>query len=191
VELPPPDPVGDHLRAVARGDGDAFAALVGDLRAPVYRYARSLVRSDEAAEDVLQETFVAVWRGAASYAGVSSGKVWVLGVARHLAARTWRRRVGEPDDTVPLEQLGAEAGWGLDPEALASAHEDAARVHRALDQLTESERELITLRDLEGLSGPEVAALLELPLATMKTRLHRARLRLMAALRADGDTDVV
>lgn len=88
---------------------------------------------------------------------------------------------------VPLVELGVAAGWGetRDPEALVSAMEDHLRLHQALDSLHPGDREVITLRDLEGLSGPEAAQVLEIPLSNLKTRLHRARLRLLARLREE------
>lgn len=182
------DPVGGWLVRVAQGDRAAFSALVVALRDPLYRYVRGLVRSDEVAEDVLQEALVAVWRSAASWRGESAGRVWVFGVARHLAARSWRRRAGEPDDPVPVESIGQQAGFGCDdPESVLRAHEDVERVHAALERLSDAEREVVVLRDLEGFSGPEVAGLLGLPLANVKTRLHRARLRLLAELRGGLD----
>lgn len=90
-------------------------------------------------------------------------------------------------EEAPLVELGVAAGWGevRDPEARVSAMEDHARLHRALDALSPADREVITLRDLEGLSGPEAAQVLDLPLASLKTRLHRARLRLLARLREE------
>jgi RNA polymerase sigma-70 factor (ECF subfamily) len=183
--------VGVLVLRVAGGDRAAFGALVTDTRTPLFRYLRGLVRSDEVAEDALQETFVAVWRGAGAWRGESSGRVWLFGIARRLAARSWRRRSGEPDEAVPLEALGAEAGFGSDdPEVSLASVRDVRRVHAALDTLSDVDREVVTLRDLDGFSGPEVAELLELPLANVKTRLHRARLRLLAALRANGGADV-
>jgi RNA polymerase sigma-70 factor (ECF subfamily) len=159
---------------------------VARTRDGLYRYLRSLVRSDEAAEDALQDVFVGAWRGAGAFRGESGGRVWLFGLARRHAARTWRRRAGEPVETMSLADLGKAAGFGdPDPERLASAVEDQQRLRRALDALSDADREVITLRDLEGLTGPEVAELLELDLAAVKTRLHRARLRLMARLREE------
>lgn len=109
-------------------------------------------------------------------------------ITRNAASRIHRRRVGEPKLHVPLHELGESAGWGAsdDPEYLASQEERRALLQRALGTLSEEDRSVIVLRDLEGLAGPESAAVLGLPLPTMKTRLHRARLRLMAALRGGG-----
>jgi RNA polymerase sigma factor (sigma-70 family) len=176
------------IRRTAAGDRAAFTALVRRHRDGVFRYARGLVSSDQAAEDVLQETWIAVYRGASGFEGASSVRAWVLGISRRLAARTWRLRAGEPADKAPLHELGEQAGWGAedDPEALAAALESGARVRAALDGLSDSDREILLLRDVEQLTGPEAAEILGISEATMKTRLHRARLRLLAALREGG-----
>ena len=180
------DVEGSLIREVALGDRVAFAHLVERTRAPLYRYLRTLTRG-EAAEDALQETMIGVWRSAGTYQGTAPGRVWLYGLARRQAARTWRRRSGEPDATEPLdENLGRDAGFGADPEAAVAALEDRARLDRALERLSETDREIVLLRDGEGFTGPEVAELLGIPLAAAKTRLHRARLRLMAELRSEG-----
>lgn len=183
----------DDRELIARagaGDRLAFEALAERHADRVYRFVRRLVASEAAAEDALQETFVAAWRGAAAYRGEGSVRGWLLGLARRQAARTWRRRAGEPlvaeSIDAPLVELGLEAGWGADPEAVAAAAEDRDRVRAALARLSDEDRAILVLRDLEQLSGPETAQSLDLSLAAMKSRLHRARLRLMAELRADG-----
>lgn len=177
------------LTRSAAGDRGAFTDLADHFQAPLFRYLRSLVRSDEAAEDALQEVLVGVWRGASGYRAETSPRAWVFSLARRQAARTWRRRVGEPVDPDPLDVLGRAAGFACtdaDPEALVSRAEDEEQLRAALDRLSEADREVLVLRDLEGLSGAEAAEVLGLELAALKTRLHRARLRLMAELRAIG-----
>lgn len=154
--------------------------------AAVWRYARALTSDPIEAEDLLQETFLAAIRGGAGFAGEGSARAWLLAITRHALHRLRRRRVGEPARTEPLDELGAAAGWGEDPEAALSGAEAHAGLHRAIESLAPADREVLVLRDLEGLSGEATAALLGLPLATTKTRLHRARLRLRAALRQGG-----
>ena len=146
---------------------------------------RSLTADDGTAEDALQETFVAIWRSADSFRGEGSARAWIYGLARRQAARTWRRRAGEPTTPVPLHELGAQAGWGRDPEELTAAIEDADLLHGALDQLSVTDREIIVLHDLEGLSGPEIAEILDITANAARVRLHRARLRLMSVLRQE------
>lgn len=186
-----PDAPSDDLlvERIATGDRAALAVFVARHEARVYRYARSLTHDPVAAEDAMQQAFLDVLKGAATFRGASSVRTWLLTVTRHAVYRHARRRAGEPDHHVPLDELATLAGWGDDPEQLADRASDRARVRRALAQVSPTAREILTLRDLEGLSGEESAQILDLSLPATKSRLHRARLELAAALRkedADG-----
>lgn len=176
----------DLLTRCGAGDRSAFHRLVELFQDPLFRYLRSLVRSDETAEDALQEVLVGVWRGASTYRGDASARAWIFGLARRQAARTWRRRAGEPAAPESLDPVDPRAAGfaseDADPERLISHAEDLNRLHAALEHLSDADREVLVLRDLEGLTGPEAAEVLGLELAALKTRLHRARLRLMAEL---------
>lgn len=172
----------DLLRAAVAGDRPAGAGLVGRHHAAMQRYARSLVGQD--ASDVVQQAWIDALRGGATYRGRSSVRTWLLTLVRHAAYRSKRLRVGEPRTPVPLDALAIQAGWG-DPEARVGARLDAERLLRALATLSPDSREVLTLRDLEDLPGPEAAAVLGLTLAAMKSRLHRARLELAAAVRKE------
>lgn len=155
----------------------------------MHRLARALTRDAASAEDVLQETFLAAWRGASGYRGDASERAWLLTIARHAAQRHGEREARHRPDEPELFELGRLAGWGVeDPEAVAMRAQDRGRLERALRALAPADREVIALRDLDGLSGEEAAAILGLDLAATKSRLHRARLRLAAALR-DGGCD--
>lgn len=176
------------IRRTAAGDREAFDSLIERHQAAVHRYIRSIVRQPASAEDALQETFLAAWRAAGSFRGEAGARPWLLAIARHASARQFRRRAGEPQETVPLDELGRRAGWGADenPEALAMRRERQRTLSDALDALAPEDREVIVLRDLEGLSGEEAARVLGLELAALKSRLHRARLRFAARLREEG-----
>lgn len=151
----------------------------------LYRYLRVLARHDADAEDALQEAFLAAWRGAAGFRGGQPARGWLFTIARHALLRLRRRRVDEPEDLMPLEALGCEAGWGSAARTpgVAPGGDRRALLEAALEGLGEADREVILLRDLEGFSGEEAAALIGIELRALKTRLHRARLRLAAELR--------
>lgn len=100
-------------------------------------------------------------------------------------SRQFRRRPGEPKDYKPINELGADAGWGAESADFLPLLEDRERVEIGLRGLSPSDREAIVLRDLEGFTSPEVAALLELETEAVKSRLHRARLRFIANLAGD------
>lgn len=183
------------LARVADGDRVALGALVDRYQDSVLRFARSLVRTDAEAEDVLQETFLAALRGAAGYRGDGSVRGWLLTIARHAAYKRRRKEAAyESEDGHDLERLGEQAGFGeLSPSPLeALAQEEARqRVRAALMRLDPIDREVLLLRDIEGLDGAETAAALGLGLAAMKSRLHRARLRMAALVRnEEGETHV-
>lgn len=186
LDRDPPGVALSDAQLVARaaaGDDEAFAELVGRHQAAVFRFARAIAHGRDAAEDVLQQTFLSAWRGLSGFRGQSSVRTWLLVIARHAAVRQASRRGREPIDDVPVEDLGLQAGWGQpDPERLAIQSEARAHVSAALASLEPEDRSVLTLRELEGLSGEETAALLGLSLAAVKSRLHRARLRLAAAL---------
>ena len=179
----------DLVRRTGAGDREAFERLVERHQAAVYRFVRALSPDPATSEDALQETFLAVWRSAATFRGESSARTWLLTIARHAALRQSRRRAGEPDahDIAPLDELGVAAGWGSsdDPETAAMRREERAAVARALDSLDPEDRRVLVLRDLEQVTGDEAARILGLTLPALKSRLHRARLRFAAHLRRE------
>ena len=179
---------GELLRRTATGDHEAFASFVDRHQGAVYRFLTARTGSDADCEDALQETFLAAFRGCAAYRGDSPARSWLFGIARNLSRRLYRKRVGEPDQMVPLEELGLQAGWGRPAwnETFLEHLERRDTLEKALGQLSPQDREILVLRELEGFSGEETAELLEVSLQAMKSRLHRARLRLAAELVGRG-----
>ena len=173
----------------AAGDRDAFAALVVRHQASVFRLARLLTSTADEAEDVLQQTFLAAWTGIRGFRGDASVRTWLLTITRNaaLSLRSRSRRDPiQPTASESIADLGLRAGWGgPSPEDLAIARQRHDRLADAFGRLPAADREILTLRDLEGLSGEETALLLGLSVAAMKSRLHRARLALAAALREE------
>lgn len=173
----------DLLVAASQGERAAGAVLVQRHHASMRRYAQSIVGHD--ADDVVQQAWVDAIRGGHTYSGRSAVRSWLLTLTRHAALRSKRLRAGQPRVHVPLDAIAVAAGWGSDPESSVATRLDAARLTRALATLHPEAREVLTLRDLEGMSGPEVALMLEVTLPAMKSRLHRARLELAAAVRKE------
>lgn len=156
------------------------------------RYCRFLSNDRVSADDLLQDTLLQAFRGFGDFRGDASVKTWLFTVARHRAHRLGRRKAGEPAAHEDLMTLGLEAGWGqpeaaVDPEAAVEASERRTRIERALASLTESDREIITLRELEEFSTAEVAEALGITETAARARLHRARLRFVASLRREMD----
>ena len=176
------------IRAAAGGDWSAFEQFVERHRAAVWRHLRTLAPRTQDAEDAMQEAFLAVWRAAGGFRGECSAKKWLFTIARHAA---FRQRRAQPLvnglEVTELDELARLAGFASEsPEQLAARAQCAETLRRALDSLSAEDREIVTLRDLDGLSGEETAEVLGLSLTAMKSRLHRARLRLAAALNWGG-----
>lgn len=173
------------MRRSAVGDRSAFNELVERNEASVFRFARAIAPSDSAAEDALQEAFLGAWRGAATFRGEASVHNWLLSIVRHAVYRQHRHRAGEPEAMESMSDLGIAAGWGSDetPETIALRRESHQAVMNAMEALSVSDREILLLREVEGLPGEQVATMLGLALSAMKSRLHRARLRLAAKVR--------
>jgi RNA polymerase sigma-70 factor (ECF subfamily) len=172
------------LGAAAGGDAAAFATFVRAHQEAARRHLRAFTGQDDV-EDALQEAFFAAWRAAGSFRGSASARGWLFTIARNAVRHLQRRRVDEPATLESLEALAERGGWGA---PAAAAEEDAATTARelvaaAFARLPAGEREVLSLRELDGLSGEETAALLGVSLPAMKSRLHRARLHLAAVVR--------
>ena len=178
------------VRLAAGGDRDAFGRLVDRHQASVFRLARLLAHTPEQAEDILQQAFLSAWTGVRGFRGDASVRTWLLTITRNAALTQRTRQAREPVDPRPIEtiaELGLRAGWGgPTPEEVAIQHEQHDLLAAAFARLADSDREIITLRDLENLSGEETAVLLGLSLPAMKSRLHRARLSLAAVVREES-----
>jgi RNA polymerase sigma-70 factor (ECF subfamily) len=174
----------DLIERSSTGDRAAFSTIVDRHARSVLRLARAMTTGDAMAEDVVQETFLKAFRASSTYRpGLGTVRTWIFAIARNESRRMRRERelpVDHEDDR-PLMALGVDAGWGAE-EAFARA-EEVDRLALAMASLSSEDREILVLRDLEAMSGEAVAELLGLALPAMKSRLHRARLRLLAALR--------
>lgn len=174
------------VHRTAAGDRRAFTALVHRHEAAVGRFARTVVGDRGLVDDVVQETFLAAYGAAATFEGRGAVRTWLLGIAFRQGSKLVRRRAGEPAFHEPIDVLGEAAGWGArddHPEAVLSRAEAQDCLAAAFARLTEDERAVLLLRDVEQVSGRDAAEILSIPLAAMKSRLHRARLRLLATLR--------
>jgi RNA polymerase sigma-70 factor (ECF subfamily) len=172
------------VRRSASGDRAAFAALVERHGDALYRFVRRVAAPGADPEDALQDGLLAAWRGAGTFRGDASVRSWLFQVVLHASRRRARRRAGEPARHDALEDAAEVAA--VDPRAdeRLAARETGAALERALASLSPPAAEVLVLRDVEGLSGEETAAVLGVTVAAMKTRLHRARLELKARVEA-------
>ena len=165
-------------RVADERDGDAFDELYRRYSRAVYSLVLRVVRDAALGEDVVQETFAAVWRAARSYRrDRGSATAWLFTIARNSAVDAVRSRrstvAGDPPDV---------ADSAPNPEEQTVAELEAFRVHVAVDELPEREREVIELAYFQGLSQSQVAQRLELPLGTVKTRTRAGLARLAERL---------
>lgn len=185
---PDQDQDDDLIARAAGGDPAAFGTLVERHGRAVLTIGRAIARTEADAQDIAQETFLAALRSASTYRpGVASVRSWLFAIARNAGRRTRRTDREVPSETLDegLLDLGIAAGWGGDPaDGRLERVESLEDVARAIASLSVDDREILVLRDIEGLSGEETAEVIGVAAAAMKSRLHRARLRLMAALRA-------
>jgi RNA polymerase sigma-70 factor (ECF subfamily) len=174
------------LEAVRSGSSQALEALLERHEARLYRFARRLCRHREDAEDVLQESLLAAARGLGGFRGASSIGTWLYAIARSFCIKKRRRSVFAPvevslDSEVSLAARGV-ADPGRRPDEVLEASRLEAALERAIAALDRPYREVLLLRDVEGLSAAEVARVTGLSVPAVKTRLHRARGRLREAL---------
>jgi RNA polymerase sigma-70 factor (ECF subfamily) len=179
------DPDGVALSAMAAGDPAGLGELFNRHAAALMTYLLTILRDRQAAEDVLQETLIAVWRGAGGFAGRSSTRTWLFAIARRRAATALRRSgAGLADRTVELpdDQPGAAPG----PEELVMRRADVDRVGRAARTLSPAHREILLLACVHDMTGTEIGEILGVPTGTVKSRLARARQALVRALAGDA-----
>jgi RNA polymerase sigma-70 factor (ECF subfamily) len=185
----------DRLRA---GDEAAFDELVAHHDGALHRVARTYVRTDAAAADVVQETWLGVIRGLGNFEGRSSLRTWIFRIlvnrARTRALREARDLPFsslESDDEPAVEPsaFGRDGRWAsapsrldAEPETNLLSSELRAHLLEAVDGLPPAQRAVITLRDLVGLGADEVCDLLELTEGNQRVLLHRARSRVRTAL---------
>ncbi len=174
------------VAAAREGDRLALERVLSSFMDQIYRFGVRMCRNPQDAEDITQDTLLAATRSFENFRAASSVRTWLYAIARRACLRKRRRKKDEParllslGEEVSPAELKDEANRMAD-EAVAEG-EVASLVQAALARLRASEREVLLLRDMEGLSAPEVAQVLGIKLDAVKSRLHRARLNMRAAL---------
>lgn len=178
-ESSPADDDLQAIRCIASGDRQALTALYMRYRQPLFRYLLQLTPDRGLAEELLQDTLVAVWRSAKRFEGRSSVQTWLLGIARRQAHNTLRQRGLPLADASALIELPA-----TDPEPEEAALASVAReeLANAFGQLSLVHREVLALTFVEELSYQETAQVLGVPVGTVKSRLSHARRALRTLL---------
>jgi RNA polymerase sigma-70 factor (ECF subfamily) len=199
----------DIVAALRRGDERAFASLVDELQGSMLRVAMTYVRERSVAEEVVQDTWLAVLNGLDGFEGRSSLRTWIFRILMNRAMT----RFGRERRSVPFSSLAGdedepsvdpdrflppghpEAGgwafpprsWGEIPEDVLTSAETMSAIRDAVDRLPEGQRAVMTLRDLQGLSSAEACNVLDISETNQRVLLHRARTKVRRGLEEHFD----
>jgi RNA polymerase sigma-70 factor, ECF subfamily len=189
---------GELVSLARRGEAAAFREIMRRNNRHLFRAARSVLRDDAEAEDVVQEAYLRAFRGLAGFRGDASLSTWLTRIALNEALGRLRRRRATVDlEAIEVAQAGGgarilmfpTAQAGGDPEGAAARREIRRLLEEAIDELPEAFRLVLVARDVDGMSVEETAQILGVRPETVRTRLHRARRLLRAALdQRLGDT---
>jgi RNA polymerase sigma-70 factor (ECF subfamily) len=185
---------GELIARLRAGEEQAFVTLLARHNGSMLRLARSFVSSDAVAEEVVQDTWLGVLRGVDSFAGRSTFKTWLLRILVNRARSTGVHEhrtvaVGDAGGVVDRSRFDASGAWMSPPQhwiedsddrMLAQALADPLQI--ALGELPPRQREVVILRDVDGLSGQEVCEVLDISDANQRVLLHRGRSHLRQAL---------
>ncbi len=173
--------LGELVARARQGDREALEAVLATIAPSVRRFGLRMCKNVHDAEDVLQDTLINIANHLGEFEGRSSVSSWVFALTRSACTRKRRGLKNQPP--VSDESVAETPDHAPNPEARAADHELASALSRALDGLSDDYREVILLRDIEGLSAPEAASSLGISVDALKSRLHRAREALRGALR--------
>lgn len=185
----------------ATGDGSVaaqFDRLYRDHVDRIYRFAQRLCGQADDAKDLVQDTFLNAYRGLKQFRGEAQPSTWLYTIASRACMRMRRKRKGEPERELSLEQFipTSEGEFslqipteGLTPEEALANKQLRLALERAIQKLPRKYRLVLVLRDMEGLTAKEVGSIMGLNERAVKSRLHRARLFVRKELSAQGFAD--
>ena len=154
------------IAQIAGGDTAALASLYQETSSSVYAYALSVLKSSHDAEDVLHDCYLSVWTAASSYRSSGKPMAWLLTIAKNLCRKQLRDR--SRTETWPEED------WKNSLESAEMTSDDRIVLQQCMEVLSNTERQIVVLHAVSGFKHREIAAYLELPLATVLSKYHRA-----------------
>jgi RNA polymerase sigma-70 factor (ECF subfamily) len=171
------------IARIAGGDRLAMQVLFARHHVRVYRFVLRLVHNQATAEDLISEVFLDIWRQAGKFEGRSAVTTWMLGIARFKALSALRRRQEDELDEEMAERIEDQAD---DPETALAKKDKGAVLRQCLTALSAEHREVIDLVYYHEKSVEEVAEVVGIPAATVKTRMFYARKKLSELLKEQG-----
>jgi len=181
------------VRKVLQGDVNAFEKLVTEYERAVYAIAQRMTGNAEDAADMTQETFIKAYNSLSSFRGDSKFSVWLYRIANNVCLDFLRSRSRRPTVSLSTEDDDGEetqldiADESQSPELLLESALTRDAVRRGLDSLPPDYKQILLLREIQGLSYEEIAAALGIESGTVKSRIFRARKRLCTFLIEDGN----
>ena len=193
-----PDADAPLIERVKRGDVKAFEMLVVKYQRRIERLIGRMVRDVDLVPDIAQETFIRAYRAIPQFRGEAAFYTWLYRIAVNTAKKALVDLKRDPlvtesarasrDDDDETSRVENELSDGETPEAVLASKQVAAAVNAAIEALSEDLRQAITLREIEGLSYEEIAALMNCPIGTVRSRIFRAREAIALRLRPLLDT---
>jgi RNA polymerase sigma-70 factor, ECF subfamily len=176
----------DLVAAFQGGDVAAFDTLVRRWERKIQGAIYRILRSDEEARDVCQETFLKAFRGLGNFRGQAKFSSWLYQIALNLCRDRMRRKKGRT--WVSLDEVGAIEAVERSPSVLelVESGDLSRRVSAAVATLPDEQREVLILKEYEGMTFPEIAGILGIPVSTVKTRLYRGLTHLRRRLERQG-----
>jgi RNA polymerase sigma-70 factor (ECF subfamily) len=183
----PEYPDSELLRMASRGDADSFGIFYDRYSTSIFNYLLRLTHEQGAAEELLQDVFLAVWQGAKRFRGDSSVKTWMFRIAHHRAVSWLRKNRGNRQPiNFETEIPDSFAGGEVSPEMFSFQSWQVDQIIQALDQLTETHRAVIELTYIHEFSQKEIAQIMRCPTGTVKSRMSYALRHLNRILRQMG-----
>ncbi len=164
------------LDAARAGDRDALSTLLERYEPTVLRFGLKMCGDEEDAKEILQDTLFAAARTARDFRGDASVPSWLYTIARSFCIKRRRRPKHAPARVEPLDEGAGVADLGRSPDDALHEKRVEAALASAIEALDPGQREVLVLRDVEGLTAPEVAAIVGISVDAVKSKLHRARL---------------
>jgi len=183
----------DILFDLVDKDLDAFNIIVDRYKNRLLNFVFRFVKDYDVAEDIVQETFVRVFRKRHHYKAIANFSTWIFTIAGNLAKSELRRRKRWRFLSIDAENENEKKfelpDMGIEPDRATSVKIMEHYIQEAIDQLQNKYKEALILRDIEGMSYQQIAEVLDVPVGTVKSRVNRARLKLQKKLRGHTPDD--